>query len=116
MTRGGGALPRLEDLPREDATDILCVATYRLPSGETVVEAYDEHRLVAARTVVDDAAGSCEQVADVVLAQSMLERCGAFSVEPLGKRQRLNALVCLRTSTRDGALQVQRRLHRVGSL
>ena len=111
MKRGGDPLPRVEDLSREDAVDVLSVATYRLPDGATVVEAYDEHRLVAARSVVTGVGGSCEEVTDLVLASTPLERCGAFSVEPLGKRPRLNALVCLRASSRDGALQSQRRLH-----
>jgi len=111
VRRGGAPLPRVEDLSRHDANDILSVATYRLPGGDTVVEAYDEHRLIAARTVVAGVTGSCEEVTDVALAATHLERCGTFSVEPLGKRQRLNALVCLRATARDGVLQSQRRLH-----
>jgi hypothetical protein len=111
VIRGGESLPRLEELPREAAADVLHIATYRLPIGDIVIEAYDQHRLIAARTVVSHATGSCEEAVDVALAATHLERCGAFCVEPLGKRQRLNAQVGLRASRHDGALQAERRLH-----
>jgi len=113
MKRGGDPLPRVDELSRDDAADVGSVATYRLPDGATVLEAYDEHRLITARTIVIGATGSCEEVTDLALTNTSLERCGAFSVEPLGKRHRLNALVCLRASMRDGTLQSQRRLHEV---
>lgn len=93
----------MHDLGRSPSTAAHSVTAYRLESGPqagmTVVEINDVYQQVIARTVAREP-GSREDVADLVLARSALERCADFTIEPFGRRKRVIALVTLRLSSR----------------
>lgn len=89
-------------MPHDLAVDAHSVTAYQLDDGPrkgaTVVEVTDRHQQVIARTVTD-AAGSREEVAELVLARSPLQRCAGWAIEPFGRRKRVAALVTLRVSS-----------------
>lgn len=101
-------LATVHDLPRDLAVDAASVSSYQLDAGPqagmTVVEISDRHQQVIARTVTD-ARGSREEVADLVLGRSPLERCAVFAIEPFGRRKRVAASVALRVSARTATLE-----------
>lgn len=111
-------LATVHDLPRDLALDAFSVSSYQLDDGPqegmTVVEITDRHQQVIARTVTD-AQGGREEVADIVLARSPIERCADFAVEPFGRRKRVIALVALRVSTRTATLDQLRAQNAFGA-
>ncbi|MFB6489551.1 hypothetical protein P2A57_23495 [Xanthomonas perforans] len=95
-------LATVHHLPHDLAVDAHSVSAYQLDDGPqkgmTVVEVTDRHQQVIARTVTD-ATGSREEVAELVLARSPLQRCAGWAIEPFGRRKRVAALVSLRVSS-----------------
>lgn len=104
-------IPSILELARDTAIEADIVSAYVLDDGPqqgmTVVEVFDAHQVVLGRTITD-AAGSREDVADLVLARSELERCADFSIEPLGKGKRVSAAVTLRVSAQRSAYEAER--------
>jgi len=104
-------IPSVLELTRDDAVSADTVSAYALEEGRqegmTVVEVFDPHQVVLARTITD-AVGSRERVADAVLERSELERCSDFAVDPLGKRKRVVAAVTLRVSPQRSAYEAER--------
>lgn len=95
-------LATVHRMPHDLAVDAHSVTAYQLDDGPrkgmTVVEVTDRHQQVIARTVTD-AVGSREEVAELVLARSPLQRCAGWAIEPFGRRKRVAALVALRVSS-----------------
>ncbi len=91
-------IPTLQNLPRTAATRAHAVSAYTIDDRhEVVVEVFDEHDTVLARTVIESEAGR-ETVVDALLEDSYLDRYSGFAVDPLGGRRRLTALAGLRLS------------------
>ncbi|MET0162090.1 MAG: hypothetical protein ABW204_05495 [Microbacteriaceae bacterium] len=91
-------IPTLQNLPRTIATRAHAVSAYSIDDRhEVVVEVFDQHETVLARTVIESQAGR-ETVVDALLEDSYLDRYSGFSTDPLGGRRRLTALAGLRLS------------------
>ncbi len=107
-------IPALHEMTRALATDADTVVTYRMADGPqegmTVVEAMDAHRRVIARTITS-AAGTREDVADLTLAGTLIERCATWGVDPIGNNKRSAAMVILSTTATRGTLDAMRAAH-----
>lgn len=112
------SIPPVHDLPRDTATNADTVSTYQLTAGPqagmTVVEIFNNHRTVIARTIVD-APGTREDAADLVLSRSPIERCAGWAIDPIGRGKRSAAMVILRPSTRQGTLDTIRSNHEMSA-
>ncbi len=107
-------IPTVHELPRELAIDIDHISTYQMADGPqagmTVVEALNEHRVVLARSIVA-APGTREDIADMTLTRSPLERCAAWTIDPIGRGKRSTAMVIPRPSDFRGTFETIRDRH-----
>ncbi len=101
-------------MPRDVAMDADTVSTYQMTDGPqagmTVVEVLNAHRVVIGRSIVD-APGTREDVADLALGRSPIERCANWAIDPIGKGKRSTAMVILRASNSTGSLDALRAKH-----
>jgi len=104
-------IPAVTEMPRDVAIEAETVSAYRLEAGPqagmTVVEVLDVHEKVIARSVVG-AEGSRQEVADLALGRSTVERCGAWAVHPIGRGKRITAMVIIGASRGSGTLEAMR--------
>ncbi|GMA28895.1 hypothetical protein [Arenivirga flava] len=111
-------IPTVHEMPREVAIAVDHVSTYQMSDGPqagmTVVEALDAHRVVLARSIVA-APGAREDIADMTLARSPLERCAAWAIEPIGRGKRSAAMVIPRPSDSRGTLESIRDRHDISA-
>lgn len=108
----------VHQMPREIALEADTVITYQLDEGEqagmTVVEVLNAHRLVIARSITA-ADGTREDVADLTLHQSSVERCSNWAIDPIGKRKRSTAMLSVRMSNTTASLDALRERHQIGA-
>lgn len=104
-------IPAVTEMSRDVAIDADIVSAYRLEEGPqagmTVVEVLDVHEKVIARSVVG-AEGSRQEVADLALDRSPIERCGDWAVHPIGRGKRITAMVIIGASRGSGTLEAMR--------
>jgi hypothetical protein len=104
-------IPAVTEMTRDAAIAADIVSAYRLEEGPqagmTVVEVLDVHEKVVARSVVG-AEGSRQEVADLALGRSLVERCGDWAVHPIGRGKRITAMVAIAASRSTGTLEAMR--------
>lgn len=104
------SMPTFLALDHDRLLDVDLVSAFHQVAGDAsspiVVEALCPRGTVLARTVVESADGR-EAAADAVLAGTRLSRCAEFTVEPLSKRKRINAMVTLDVSGRVGDFEAR---------
>lgn len=95
------AVPTVDALTASEAAAADTVAVYSRPGIDgtptIVIEITDMRRNLMARSVIDTDAER-EVAADFVLVDSLVERCGAWRIDPIHKHKRLVAMVTIRSS------------------